>query len=274
MDDILIYSDNLVDHRKHVRTVLARLREHGLQVDIAKCNFETTEVIYLGLIVSTRGISMDPKKVACVQEWPTPRSVRDIQSFLGFANFYRRFIPEFSRLAAPLVHLTKKEVSFIWDDKCASSFLRIKKAFKDGSMLAHFDPRRQTVLETDASDFVTAAILSQYDEAGVLRPVAFMSKKMIPAECNYEIFDKELLAIVNAFETWTAELGSVEASTLILTDHKNLEHFTTTKKLNRRQVRWNELLADYDFKIVFRPGKQGGKPDALTRISSHRPLNV
>ncbi|KAI0996546.1 hypothetical protein K3495_g11635 [Podosphaera aphanis] len=122
-------------------------------------------------------------------------------------------------------------------------------------MLAHFDPRRQMVLETDASDFVTAVILSQYDEAGILRPVAFMSKKMITAECNYEIFNKELLAIVNSFKTWTAELGSVGTSTLILTDHKNLEHFTTTKKLNRRQVRWNELLADYDFKIVFRPGK-------------------
>lgn len=95
---------------------------------------------------------------------------------------------------------------------------------------------------------------------------------MLPAECNYEIFDKELLAIVNAFETWSAELGSVEASTLMLTDHKNLEHFTTTKKLNRRQARWNELIANYDFKIVFRPGKQGGKPDALTRISSDKPI--
>lgn len=130
-------------------------------------------------------------------------------------------------------------------------------------MLAHFDPRKKTVLETDASDYVTAAILSQYDDTGLLRPVAFMSKKMLPAECNYEIFDKELLAIVNAFETWTAELGSVEAPTIVLSDHKNLELFTTTKKLNRRQVRWNELLANYDFKIVFRPGKQGGKPDAI-----------
>ena len=90
-------------------------------------------------------------------------------------------------------------------------------------MLAHFDPRRQTVMETDASDFVTAAVLSQYDNIGILRPVAFMSKKKLPAECNYDIFDKELLAIVNAFETWTAELSLLEASTLVLTDHKNLE---------------------------------------------------
>ncbi|KAI0991950.1 hypothetical protein K3495_g16237, partial [Podosphaera aphanis] len=271
MDDILIYSDNLTDHRRHVTTVLQRLRENGLQVDISKCSFEATEVTYLGLIVSTQGIRMDPKKVACVQEWPTPRSPRDIQCFLGFANFYRRFIPEFSRIAAPLTNLTKKDVPFSWNDQCESSFRQIKQAFNDDTMLAHFDPRRQTVMETDASDFVTAAILSQYDDSGTLRPVAFMSKKMLPAECNYEIFDKELLAIVNAFETWTSELGSVEASTLVLTDHKNLEYFTTTKKLNRRQVRWNELLADFDFKIVFRPGKFGGKPDALTRINADKP---
>ncbi|KAI1007707.1 hypothetical protein K3495_g522 [Podosphaera aphanis] len=138
-------------------------------------------------------------------------------------------------------------------------------------MLAHFVPTLQTILETDSSDFVTAAVLSQYDKSGIFRLVAFMSKKMIPAECNYEIFDKELLAIVNAFETWTAELGSVEISTLVLTDHKNLERFTTTKKLNRRQARWNGLLAEFDFKIVFRSGKHGGKPDALTRIHSDGP---
>ncbi|KAI0999387.1 hypothetical protein K3495_g8806 [Podosphaera aphanis] len=273
MDDILIYSENLNDHRGHVSKVLQRLRETGLQVDISKCSFEATEVTYLGLIVSTDGIRIDPKKVACVQEWPTPRSVRDIQRFLGFANFYRRFIPEFSRLATPSTTLTKKGVQFSWNDRCESAFFRIKQAFIDEIMLAHFDPHRQTILETDASDFETAAILSQYDDSGKLRPIAFMSKKMLPAECKYEIFDKELLAIVNAFETWTAELGSVEASTLVLTDHKKLEYFTTTKKLNRRQVRWNELLADYDFKIVFRPGKLGGKPDALTRINADKPFN-
>lgn len=174
-------------------------------------------------------------------------------------------------MAIPLTRLTKKDASFKWDPVCEESFRAIKRAFKEGTMLAHFDPCKQTVLETDASHYVTTAVLSQYDKNGILRPVAFMSKKMLPAECNYEIFDKELLAIVNPFETWTAELGSVEASTLILSDHKNLEHFTTTKKLNRRQARWNELLADFDFKIVFRPGKQGGKPDALTRISQDKP---
>ena len=271
MDDILIYSNSLEEHRRHVREVLQRLIHAGLQVDISKCEFHTQEVKYLGLILTPQGIRMDPSKVACVQEWPTPKHVKDVQGFLGFANFYRRFIPEFSRLAAPLTTLTKKDTPFVWSSKCESAMQQIKRAFQEGQMLAHFDPERKTLLETDASDFVTAAVLSQYDPQGVLRPVAFMSKKMIPAECNYEIYDKELLAIVKAFESWTAELGSVEASTLVLTDHKNLEYFTTTKKLNRRQARWNELLANFDFKIIFRPGKKNGKADALTRIHADAP---
>ena len=271
MDDVLIYSSTLREHRRHVREVLQRLIEFGLQVDISKCEFDATEVKYLGLFISTSGVRMDPEKIACIQEWPTPKTVKDIQGFLGFANFYRRFIANFSGLASPLTALTRKNMKFDWSTSCESAFNQIKKAFNDNQMLAHFDPRRKTILETDASDFVTAAILSQYDDSDVLRPVAFMSKKMIPAELNYEIYDKELLAIVNAFETWTAEMGSVESTALVLTDHKNLEYFTTTKKLNRRQVRWNELLADFDFKIVFRPGKQNGKADALTRIHADIP---
>lgn len=104
---------------------------------------------------------------------------------------------------------------------------------KEGTKLSHFDPQKQTFLETDASDYVAAAVFSQYDDNGILRQIAFISKKMLPAECNYGIFDKELLPVVNAFEIWTAELESVEASTLVLWDHKNLEYFTTTKNLKR-----------------------------------------
>lgn len=273
VDDILIYSDTKEQHQLHVRMVLQRLREFGLQADINKCEFEKLSVKYLGLIISTSGIKMDPAKIECVQQWPIPRSVRDIQTFLGFANFYRRFIPAFSRLANPLTALTKKDQTFKWSATCESAFMGIKEAFSNGPILAHFDPERKTILETDASDFVTAAVLSQYDERDVLRPVAFMSKKMLPAECNYEIFDKELLAIVKAYETWNAELSSVKGRTSIITDHKSLEYFTTSKKLNRRQARWSEFLAGFDFQILFRPGRLGGKPDALTRISADIPQN-
>ena len=273
VDDILIYSNNLREHRRHVRQVLQRLREHDLFIDIAKCSFETHEVQYLGLIIGTDGIRMDPKKIAAVMEWPAPRHLKDVQGFLGFCNFYRRFIPDFAKIAHPLTALTKKDALFKWSDDCKAAFLRIKQRFQDGDILAHFDPSRETILETDSSDYVSGATLSQVVD-GVLRPVAFMSKKMLPAECNYEIYDKELLAIVRAFEEWPAELSAVHDPTKVLTDHKGLEYFTSTKNLVRRQVRWNEFLSQFNFKIDFRPGKQGGKPDALTRRSSDKPQSA
>jgi hypothetical protein len=126
-------------------------------------------------------------------------------------------------------------------------------------------------VETDASDYVSAGVLSQYDDEGILHPVAFFSKKHSPVECNYEIYDKELMAIVRAFEQWRPELQSVINPIRVLSDHKNLEYFTTTKLLNRRQARWSQFLSQFNFKIVYRPGTAGGKPDALTRRSGDLP---
>jgi hypothetical protein len=126
-------------------------------------------------------------------------------------------------------------------------------------------------VETDASDYMSTGVLSQYDDEGILHPVAFFSKKHSPAECNYEIYDKELMAIVRAFEEWRPELQSVINPIRVLSDHKNLEYFTTTKLLNRRQARWSQFLLQFNFKIVYRPGTAGGKPDALTRRSGDLP---
>jgi hypothetical protein len=159
-------------------------------------------VKYLGFIISTSGTKMDPAKVATVQEWPEPRNVKDVQSFLGFANFYRRFVKGYSQIVAPMTQLTRKDICFIWSDECSQSFETLKKAFTMAPVLRHFDYERQIIVETDASDYVSAGILSQYDDEGILHPVAFFSKKHTPAECNYEIYDKELMAILQAFEEW------------------------------------------------------------------------
>lgn len=271
MDDVFIFSEDLETHRQHVKEVLTRLRKARLYVDIAKSEFEVQEAKYLGLIISTEGIKMDPAKVKAVADWAVPQHLKDVQAFLGFCNFYRRFIPRFSTLAAPLTALTRKGAKFDWTMRCQSAFDSLKASFTAGEVLRHFDPALPTILETDASDFVVAAVLSQRNPEGEVRPVAFMSRKMTPPECNYDIFDKELLAVVAAFEAWPAELGSVRQTVAVYSDHKNLEYFTTTKKLNRRQARWSELLAEYDFQIKHRPGAQNGKADALTRISSDRP---
>ncbi|KAG9665731.1 hypothetical protein KCU87_g10162, partial [Aureobasidium melanogenum] len=271
LDDILIYSEKEEDHEHHVKLVLEKLRQAGLQVDITKCEFDVERVEYLGLVVTTEGTRMDPKKVQTILEWPELKNVKDVQSLLGFANFYRRFIYGFSAITSPLTALTKKGVEFKMDSKARQAVETLKKAFTSDTILRHFDPDRETIVETDASDFVSGGILSQYDNEGVLRPVAFFSKKHSPAECNYEIYDKELMAIVRAFETWRPELEGAAFPTQVVTDHKNLEYFTTTKQLSQRQARWNEFLSRFDFKITYRPGKQGVKPDALTRRSGDLP---
>lgn len=161
---------------------------------------------------------------------------------------------------------------FSWDQECECAFQRLKSAFVNAPVLMPFDWTKEVILETDASDYVSAGALSQYDDNGVLRPVAFFSKKHTPAECNYEIYDKELLAIIRCFEEWRPELEGCELPVRILTDHRNLEYFTTTKQLDRRQARWSEMLSRFNFKIVYRPGKKGQKPDALTRRSEDMPM--
>jgi hypothetical protein len=271
LDDILIYSKTRQEHVKHVCLVLDRLKEAGLYANIKKCEFFVSEVKFLGLIVGSEGIRMDPDKVKAITEWRSPTCLTDVQAFIGFANFYRRFIAEFSKIIGPMVNLTKKGVQFLWNKSCQSAFKRLKQAFVDAPILRPFDWEKDVILETDASDYVSAGVLSQYDDQGILHPVAFFSKKHSATECNYEIYDKELLAIIRCFEEWRPELEGTPSPVKVITDHKNLEYFTTTKLLNRRQARWSEFLSRFNFKIVYRPGKQGGKPDALTRRSEDLP---
>ena len=271
LDDILIYSDCEAEHEIHVDRVLKKLGEAGLQVDITKCAFHVTEVPYLGLVITTEGVKMDPAKVDTIVNWPTLINVKDVQSFLGFANFYRRFIYGYSKLASPLTQLTKKDVPFQWTSECQKAFDALKAAFTSEIILKHYNPDLKIVVETDASDYVSGGILSQYDENNVLHPVAYFSKKHSPAECNYEIYDKELMAIVRAFEEWRPELEGSSTPIDVITDHKNLEYFMSTKQLSRRQARWSEFLSRFNYHITYRPGKAGGKPDALTRRSGDLP---
>jgi hypothetical protein len=266
LDDILIYSDgSLDDHRRKVKLVFQKLQEAGLQLDVDKCEFECQSVKYLGYIVEVgKGIRMDPEKVDAILSWEAPKTVKGVRSFLGFANYYRLFISEFSDIARPLTDLTKKRQSFNWNDKAQWAFEELKRRFISDPILATFDPDRETVLETDASNWATGGVLSQYDNDGNLRPCAYFSKKNLPAECNYDIHDKELLAVIRCLEEWDAELRSVKSFT-ILTDHKNLEYFMKARHLNERQMRWAETLARYCFKLAYRPGTLASRPDALSR---------
>src|SRR5258706_9882013 len=175
---------------------------------------------------------MDLRKVKDIMEWGAPITLTGVHEFLGFANFYRRFIKGYSQVIAPMVNLTKKNQPFVWDSACSKAFEFLKIAFTTALVLAHFDPDRGILVETDASDYVSAGVMSQHDNNGILHLVAFFSKKHTPAECNYEIYDKELMAIIHCFEEWHAELESTPHPIQVLSDHCNLEYFMSTKLLN------------------------------------------
>ena len=191
---------------------------------------------------------------------------------MGFANFYRRFLKDYSRVARPITELTKATTKdWKWTPEAEKAFIELKNRFTYAPILAHFDPQRPVIVETDASDFALGAVLSQRNDENRLHPVAFHSRKFTPAEMNYEIHDKELLAIVDSFKLWRRYPEGATYQVQVFSDHQNLEYFTTTKVLNRRQARWVQELAGIDFKIYYRTGTKNGKPDALSRRSKYRP---
>jgi hypothetical protein len=146
LDDILIYSKTLKEHKQHVRAVLQKLRDAGLQVNIHKCEFHVQETVFLGLLVSTEGLRMDPGKVQVIQDWATPRNLTGVQSFIGFCNFYRRFIKGFSKLARPMVTLTRKDQPFFWTDACQKAFELMKERVTIAPLLKHFDRTKEAIL--------------------------------------------------------------------------------------------------------------------------------
>jgi len=199
LDNILIYSDNIDDHCKHVREVLSRLRKHDLYACADKCEFHKSEVEFLGYIISGDGLRMSSEKVQTILSWPEPRKIKDIQSFLGFANFYRCFIDNYFELTIPLTYLTKKGIPWKWSDICKTAFEAIKQAFTSAPVLTLWIPDAPLVVETDVSDYALAAILSLIVD-GKLHPVAFHSRTFNQPERNYDVHDKELLAIFKAFK--------------------------------------------------------------------------
>src|SRR6266436_5797909 len=235
----------------------------GLYANLKKCKFHMDTVEYLGFILSPKGLQMDPTKVSMIQDWPKPWKVQDVQAFLGFANFYWRFIHDYSETTLPLNHLCKKSTTWHFGAEEAKAFQNLKKAFGSAPVLAHWAPDLPMMVEMDASDCAIVGILSVTTEDGEIWPVAFYSRTLQSAERNYDMHNKELLVIYEAFKSWHHYLeGSAKTIDMVM-DHKNLEYFTTTKKLTRRQARWSEFLSQFNLSIHFQPGRLGAKPDTL-----------
>ena len=263
LDDILILDRDLDQHHAHVREVLERLREHKLYLKPEKCEFDQTEVEYLGVIVGNGQVKMDPVKVAGIAEWPTPTCKRDIQQFLGFCNFYRRFIHHFADIARPLQVLTGN-VPFEWKEECQTSFDQLKTLLTSEPILTIPNPHDKFRLEADASQYAMGAVLMQNQE-NKWKPIGYTSKAFDAAQRNYDIYDRELLAIMMALEQHRPQLIGTKQPFEIQTDHANLQYFKKPQKLNRRQAKWLTELQDYDFVLTHIPGKQNSKADILSR---------
>ncbi|KAK3518834.1 hypothetical protein QTP70_014909 [Hemibagrus guttatus] len=266
IDDILIYSRSLAEHCQHVAEVLGRLREFQLFLKAEKCSFHQPSVQFLGYNISRSGIQMDEGKIAAVRDWPAPATVKELQRFLGFANFYRRFISNYSSIADPLTNLLRnKPKSLLWSPAAEGAFNTLKRAFTTAPLLIHPDPDKPFVVEVDASTTGVGAVLSQQQgNPSRLHPCAFFSHKLNPAERTYDIGN--LLAIKLALKEWRHWLEGARHPFLVLTDHKNLEYLRAAKRLNPRQARWALFFTRFEFSISYRPGSKNTKADALSRM--------
>jgi Reverse transcriptase (RNA-dependent DNA polymerase)/RNase H-like domain found in reverse transcriptase/Integrase zinc binding domain/Retroviral aspartyl protease/Chromo (CHRromatin Organisation MOdifier) domain len=266
LDDILIYSKTFEEHEKHVEQVLKLLRENKLYAKESKCEFFKNEVSFLGHVVGEKGISMEEHKVKAVREWPVPKDVSDVRSFLGLAGYYRRFVYKFSEIASPISELLQKDIKFQWTDKQNEAFNKLKVALTTAPVLIIPDVDLPLTVRSDSSGFAVGATLMQ-DQGNGLQPCAFMSKKMLPAERNYRVHEQEMLGIICALKEWRHYLSGSKHTITIITDHHSLKHFETQPNLTSRQARWAEFLSEFDYKIIYKEGKDNVVADALSRRS-------
>ena len=216
-DDILVYSKSLDEHIMHVRSVLSVLRAQNLYAKLAKCTFCVPKVVFLGYVVSEHGIKVDSEKVKAIKSWPTPKNVGDVRSFHGLASFYRRFIRDFSTIAAPLTEVIKKSVGFRWGEEQERAFNMLKSKLISAPVLVLPNFDRTFEVECDASRIGIGAVLMQEG-----KPIAYFSEKLSGAALNYPTYDKEMYALVRALETWQHYLLPKEF--VIHTDHESLKH--------------------------------------------------
>ncbi|MBW0512478.1 hypothetical protein O181_052193 [Austropuccinia psidii MF-1] len=206
---------------------------------------------------------MDSSKVQQILNWPQPKNIKALQSFLGFANFYHPFIKNYSKKITALTSLLKKASPFIFNEEALSQFQILKEAFTTAPILSHFNPSLPTIAETDAFDYALGAVLSQVNDSG-RHPIAFDSRNLLPDELNYEVHDKELLGIVWALKCWRAFCLSIYNSFEVLTDHSSLKYFMSSKVFTLHQAHLAEFLSEFHFTIIYHPGRLATLPDAMS----------
>ena len=258
IDDILVYSASEEEHYEHLSIVLSTLRDHKLYAKLSKCEFWLREVKFLGHQVTEEGVSVDPSKIETVKAWQRPKSVFEVRSFLGLAGYYRKFVKDFSRLAAPMTRLTRKGVKFEWDAKCDEAFEKLKTLLTTAPILVIPERGLGYAIYCDASVEGLGCVLMQLEKV-----VAYASRQLKVHEKNYPTHDLELNAVVFALKIWRHYFYGEKFE--VFSDHKSLKYIFTQRDLNMRQRRWMEYMEQYDFELQYHPGKANVVADALSR---------
>ena len=268
LDDILIFSRTAEEHARHLRLVLTRLRDQELYVKMSKCAFMQREVSFLGHRIGADGLRVSPDKISAVQQWPQPRNVTEVRSFLGLANFYRRFVEGYSCIARPLTELTREStVAWKWGAEQQQAFEALKAALCSPPVLLVPDQSKPFVLNCDACKYAIGATLQQ-DHGNGLQPVAYFSAKMSDAERNYDVREQEFMALMRACLHWRHYLHGMQPFTL-LSDHDSLKYHKSMPNLSGRLARWVEKMAEFDYTLQHIPGKNNVVADALSRRADH-----
>jgi len=257
-DDILVYSATYEQHLQHLRITLEVLRQHTLFAKGSKCSFGDTQVEYLGHIISTQGVSTDPKKVAAIKEWPTPQTIKELRGFLGLAGYYRRFVQHYGIISKPLTNLLKKN-SFHWNLEAQQAFDRLKTAMVSAPVLALPNFSKAFVVETDASGVGIGVVLMQD-----AHPIAYLSKALSPKHQQLSTYEKEFLAVVMAVEKWRPYL--LGRHFIIKTDHLSLKYLMEQNITTPFQSKWLSKLLGYDYEISYKKGKENMVADSLSRL--------
>jgi len=265
IDNVLVKTEIEEKHGEIVKEILRRLEENDLYVKPEKCVWKVKKIGFLGVVIGPNRIEMEKEKVDGVLSWSQPKTVKDIRKFLGLANYYRRFIKDFARVARPLNMLIRKDKKWRWEEAQQKAFDKLKQVFTTKLVLAALDLDKEFRVEANASNYATGGVLSIKCSDEKWRPVTFISKSLSDIERNYEIHDKEMLAVVRCLEAWRHFLEGAMVKFEIWTDHKNLKYFIKAQKLNRKQARWALYLSRFDFMLKHVPGSKMGKADSLSR---------
>ena len=268
MDDVIVFSHTFAEHLDHLRAVFERIRAAHLTLKPEKCVFATSEVKFLGHVVTAEGVKPDPSKISIIQNYPPPTDLKELQRFLGLVKYYKRFIKDYHKKAHSVQQLLKKDVPWEWSSEVQKSFETLRDALVSSPVLARPNFSKPYVLETDASQVGLGAILSQRDEKGSLHPIAYGGKPLSDHEKKWHIRELELYAIVWSVEHFRAYLEGADYE--ILTDHSSLSYFLDSGKevSNPRLRRWMLKLMPHYPKISYRPGSANSAADALSRVFS------